>query len=153
MASNLVLVRAGRGSLHPAWIDRGKARDWDLRLIPYQDVAPPADGEYTVGDVIAGPKWSGIREALAVWGGWRDYEYVWMPDDDIFASHDTISRVFEVARRTNLDLFAPALHEASYYAHLITMRSRGFFGRWTGFVEIMVPGLQPLGAGAPGAHA
>jgi hypothetical protein len=142
MAENLVLVRAGSGSLHPSWIDRGKPRDWDLHLIPYQDVAPHPDGEYTVGDVIPGPKWSGIREALKAWDEWRNYEYVWMPDDDIFASQDTISRLFEVARRANLDLFAPALHEASYYAHFITMRNPGFFGRWTGFVEIMVPGFS-----------
>jgi hypothetical protein len=142
MAQNLVLVRAGKGSLHSSWIDRGKPRDWDIRLVPYQEVPPPQDGEYTVGEVVPGPKWAGIREALKGWDGWRDYEYVWMPDDDIFASHDTISRLFEVARRTKLDLFAPALHEASYYAHFITVRSRGFFGRWTGFVEIMVPGFS-----------
>jgi hypothetical protein len=141
MAENLVLVRAGRASLHPSWIDRGAARDWDLHLVPYQDVGQPA-AEWTVRDVVAGPKWSGIREALKQWDGWRDYEYVWMPDDDIFASQDTISRMFEVARRAHLDLFAPALHEASYYAHFITMRSHGFFGRLTGFVEIMVPGFS-----------
>jgi hypothetical protein len=142
MAHNLVLVRAGRGSLHSSWIDRGRPRDWDIRLVPYQEVAPPQDGEYTVGEVVPGPKWAGIREALKAWDGWRDYEYVWMPDDDIFASHDTVTRLFEVARRTKLDLFAPALHDASYFAHFITMQSRGFFGRWTGFVEIMVPGFS-----------
>jgi hypothetical protein len=142
MAENLVLVRAGDASLHPSWIDRGKPRDWDVRLIPYQDVGPRVGADCTVGDVIAGPKWSGIREALRGWQGWRDYEYIWMPDDDIFASQDTISRMFAVARRTKLDLFAPALHDASYYAHFITMRSHGFFGRWTGFVEIMVPGFS-----------
>jgi hypothetical protein len=142
MAENLVLVRAGSGSLHPSWIDRGKPRAWDLRLVPYQDVEPRPGVDCVVGDVIPGPKWSGIREALAGWDGWRDYEYVWMPDDDIVASQDTISRMFEVARRARLDLFAPALHETSYYAHFITMRSHGFFGRRTGFVEIMVPGFS-----------
>jgi hypothetical protein len=139
MADNLVLLRAGASSLHPCWIDRGKPRDWDLRLVPYQDVEARPGVDCVIGDVVVGPKWSGIREALAGWDGWRDYEYVWMPDDDIFASQETISRMFAVAREAKLDLFAPALHEASYYAHFDTMRSHGFFGRRTGFVEIMVP--------------
>jgi hypothetical protein len=50
--------------------------------------------------------------------------------------------MFEVARAVGLDLFAPALHESSYYAHFITMENRSFFGRWTGFVEIMVPAFS-----------
>jgi hypothetical protein len=41
-----------------------------------------------------------------------------------------------------LDLFAPALHETSSFAHFITMRNRRFYGRWVGFVEIMVPGFS-----------
>jgi hypothetical protein len=135
MADNLVLLRAGASSLHPSWIDRGKPRDWDLRLVPYQDVEARPGVDCVIGDVVAGPKWSGIREALAGWDGWRDY-------DDIFGSQETISRMFAVARQAKLDLFAPALHEASYYAHFDTMRSHGFFGRRTGFVEIMVPGFS-----------
>jgi hypothetical protein len=142
MAENLVLARVGSTSLHPCWIEPGKPRDWDLRLVPYQEIPSQAGLDCSVGDVIPGPKWSGLREALRQWDGWRDYEYVWMPDDDISASQDTISRMFEVARAAELDLFAPALHESSYYAHFITMRSQGFFGRWTGFVEIMIPGFS-----------
>lgn len=142
MAQNLVLARVGSTSLHPGWIEPGKPRDWDLRLVPYQEIPSQARLDCSVGDVIPGPKWAGIREALRQWDGWRDYDYVWMPDDDISASQDTISRMFEVARAAELDLFAPALHESSYYAHFITMRSQGFFGRWTGFVEIMIPGFS-----------
>jgi hypothetical protein len=142
MAANLVLARVGRTSLHPSWVDPGKPRDWDLRLVPYQEIPSPAGLDCSVEDVVPGPKWSGLREALRRWDGWRDYEYVWMPDDDIAASQDTINRMFEVARAAGLDLFAPALHESSHYAHFITMRSQGFFGRWTGFVEIMIPGFS-----------
>jgi hypothetical protein len=95
-----------------------------------------------VGDIIPGPKWSGIRKILNEWSGWRDYDYIWLPDDDISANQDTISRMFDVARAVGLELFAPALHETSYYAHFITMKNRNFYGRWVGFVEIMMPGFS-----------
>ena len=142
MTKSLVVARVGASSLHPCWMDRGKPRDWDLYLCPFQPIAPQAGLDCVVGDVIPGPKWSGIRSLLNTWDGWRDYDYVWFPDDDIYANQDTISRIFEVARTVGLDLFAPALHETSSFAHFITMRNPRFYGRWVGFVEIMVPGFS-----------
>jgi hypothetical protein len=142
VSRNLVLARVGAKSLHPGWIEPGADRDWDLRLVPYQEM-PSQDGlDCVLGPVIPGPKWSGLREALHEWDGWREYDYVWLPDDDILAGPQTISRMFEVARGVGLNLFAPALHESSHYAHFITMENRSFFGRWTGFVEIMIPGFS-----------
>ncbi|HEX2577375.1 MAG TPA: hypothetical protein VHK88_13555, partial [Aquihabitans sp.] len=41
-----------------------------------------------------------------------------------------------------LDLFAPALDAESYFAHYITMHNPRFFGRFVGFVEIMIPGFS-----------
>ena len=142
---NLVLARVGRNSLHGGWVDRGTDRDWDLLLVPYQPIAPQDHLDCEVADVIAGPKWSGLQQLLDRWDGWRDYDHVWMPDDDLLASQDTISAMFRTAADVGLDLFAPALHDASYYAHFSTMRNRSFQGRWTGFVEIMMPGFSASG--------
>jgi hypothetical protein len=51
--------------------------------------------------------------------------------------------MFDVARGVGLDLFAPALHETSHYAHFSTMQNKRLRGgRWVGFVEIMVPGFR-----------
>ena len=142
MNRSLVLVRAGTKSLHQCWLQPGNPRNWDLHLVPYQPVPPQIGFDCVVSDVIAGPKWSGIREYLHRWDGWRDYDYLWFPDDDIYATQDTISTMFDVARTVGFDLFAPALHDASYFAHFTTMRNRSFHGRWTGFVEIMMPGFS-----------
>ena len=142
MERSLVLARVGSSSLHPCWVDRGKPRDWDLRLVPYQEIPPQTAVDCVVGDVIPGPKWSGLRQVLNEWDGWREYDYIWLPDDDIYANQDTISRMFHVAEAMGLDLFAPALHESSYFAHFITMRNASFYGRWVGFVEIMIPGFS-----------
>ena len=139
---NLVLARVGATSLHPEWLGPGEARNWDLRLAPYQEMPDQSGLDLEVGEIVPGPKWTGVREALRSWEGWREYDYVWLPDDDIRASQDQINRMFDIAAGVGLDLFAPALDDASYYAHFITKRNEAFFGRRTGFVEIMVPGFS-----------
>jgi hypothetical protein len=140
--TNLVLARVGQNSLHPRWLDGSSARNWDLRLVPYQPVDVHPELGWHVGDVVPGPKWTGLRHALNAWDGWRDYDYIWLPDDDILAAQETINQMFEVARAMDLTLFGPALDERSYYAHFSTMRNARFHGRWVGFVEIMVPGFR-----------
>jgi len=136
---NLVVARVGRNSLHPSWLPASAQRNWDLYLCPYQPLHPQDNHETMAGQVIPGPKWTGLRELLGSWNGWRRYERIWLPDDDIFATADTIDRMFRHAQSLSLDLCAPALHEASYYAHYSTMRNRRCFARRTGFVEIMMP--------------
>jgi hypothetical protein len=95
-----------------------------------------------VTDVVAGPKWAGLRQILREWDGWRAYEHIWLPDDDIAATPETIDAMFAVAGGVGLDLFAPALHRSSYFAHFSTMENTRLYGRWVGFVEIMVPGFS-----------
>ena len=142
MRKNLVLARVGSRSLHPAWLDGSAARNWDLRLVPFEPMPDQSEFDLEVEDVIPGPKWSGLRELLNSWDGWRDYDQIWMPDDDIAADAETITTMFDVAEAVGLDLFAPALERSSYYAHFITMENPSFYGRWVGFVEIMVPGFS-----------
>jgi hypothetical protein len=139
MSRSLVISRVGRTSLHRCWVDRGTSRDWDLYLCPYEEIGPQDDLDCQVGDVIPGPKWTGLNKVLNTWSGWRDYDQIWLPDDDIFARQDDITTMFEVGRALDLHLFAPSLHEASHYAHFIAMRNVSFFARRVGFVEIMIP--------------
>lgn len=142
MRKNLVLLRVGPNSIHHEWLDDDASRTWDLYLCPYAPVAPQTGIDCTVGDVVPGPKWSGIREVLHSWSGWRDYDMIWLPDDDIRTTQGVINAMFDVARGVGLDLFAPALDAASYYAHFDMLQNRSVFGRWVGFVEIMVPGFS-----------
>lgn len=139
MSRSLVIARVGRKSLHRCWIDAGKPREWDLFLCPFEEIAPQNDLDCQVGQIIPGPKWTGLTQLLNTWSGWRDYDQIWLPDDDIFASQDAITAMFELGRALDFQLFAPALHETSYYAHFIGMRNASFTARRVGFVEIMVP--------------
>jgi hypothetical protein len=145
---SLVIARVGRGSLHENWIASSAPRDWDLVLCPFEPLEPGVTEGCTVTEVIPGPKWTGLRTLLNEWPDWRSYDSIWLPDDDIVTDAATISRMFEVAHGVGLDLFAPALHEASHFAHFTTMRNPSFYGRWVGFVEIMVPGFSAKGLDA-----
>ncbi|WP_138734991.1 hypothetical protein [Modestobacter excelsi] len=142
MARDLVIARVGRNSLHRAWIDEGKPRGWDLYLCPFQEIPPQTGVDCTVGEVIPGPKWTGLRTLLNEWDGWRDYDNIWLPDDDILTNQDTISAMFEAAAALQFKLFTPSLQENSHYGHYIIMRNRNFFARRVSFVEIMVPGFS-----------
>jgi hypothetical protein len=141
MSRNLVLARVGAHSLDSAWLENGESRGFDLRLVPYEPIGP-RDRSVAVGPVLRGPKWSGLAETLARWEGWRDYDFVWLPDDDLLADAPQIDRMFEAASRAELDLFAPALSPTSYFAHFDTMHNESFHGRRVGFVEILCPGFS-----------
>jgi hypothetical protein len=142
MRKNLVMARVGARSLHRGWFDEAQARNWDLYLSPYEATPPLSDVDCVVGEVIAGPKWSGLRQVLQEWDGWREYDQIWLPDDDIRASQAVVNAMFDMAAAMGLRLYAPALDRASYYGHFITKQNPRFFGRRVGFVEIMVPGFD-----------
>ena len=142
MRKNLVLLRVGPSTIHREWIDADRERSWDLYLSPYTPMPDQSDVDCTVGEVVPGPKWAGIREVLNTWDGWRQYDHIWLPDDDIRTTQDVVDDMFRVAEAVGLDLFAPALDADSYYAHFDMVRNTSFYGRWVGFVEIMVPGFS-----------
>jgi hypothetical protein len=141
MRRHLVLARVGAGSLHRQWLSDDAQRGWDLRLVPFQPIGEQPVG-VAVEEIVPGPKWTGLGEVLRRWDGWRGYDYIWLPDDDLLTDARTIDRMFAAAEAAGLDLFAPALDEDSYFAHFDTMRNRSFHGRWVGFVEIMCPGFS-----------
>src|SRR5215217_2124390 len=95
---NLIIARVGRQSLHSTWLSAAADRNWDLYLCPYQPLPGEPDERLTQGEVLPGPKWTGLRQLLESWDGWRAYERVWLPDDDLLASQDTINRFFDIAK-------------------------------------------------------
>src|SRR4051812_918948 len=126
---HLVIARAGRNSLHSTWLAGSEPRSWDLYLCPYQDLASQDGLECRVGAVIPGPKWTGLRQLRNDGRGWRNYDYFWLPDDDIFASRKPIDSIFAAASSLSFPLCPPPLHESSYSAHFDTMRNRRCFAR------------------------
>jgi len=136
--ANLVVVRCGKDSLHPAWTAGEGPRNFDVLRCPFEE-APPQSDLPTLERTISGQKWSGLFDLLGAERVWRDYDYVWLPDDDLATDAADLSRFFELCRRYDAALAAPALTEGSHYSHPLTLRNRSFVARATTFVEIMAP--------------
>lgn len=136
---HLIVARVGRNSLHPRWLADGDRRNWDLHLCPFEPLDESAGAGCTSSELIVGPKWAGLAALLNQWRGWQDYDYIWLPDDDLLTQADNIDRFFATATALRWDLCAPALDEGSYYAHYSTLRNQRSTARRTGFVEIMAP--------------
>ena len=79
----LVVVRAGDTSLHPTWVDPGRPRSFDLVVSYYgRDPQKYRDGPFPRID-DPGQKFIGAQRLLQREPFWRDYDYVWLPDDDL----------------------------------------------------------------------
>jgi hypothetical protein len=136
---DLVVVRAGRGSLHPGWASEGAPRGYDLWVVPYEDGVGAGDAVFPT---IPGPKWAGLSRFLASEPAWRRHDRVWFPDDDLAADAATVGRFLAACRTLDAPLAAPALAEGSAYSHLLSLRNRSFRSRETTFVEIMAPAFR-----------
>jgi hypothetical protein len=130
----LVVLRCGRSSLHWDWLN-GPQRNWDLVLCPYQDI----DSRGHAARVIPGQKWDGLARFFADYQGWRDYDYICLPDDDLATDAATLNAFFDLCEQFKIKLAAPALTPNSYFSHPLTMKNTEFRARRTSFVEIMMP--------------
>ena len=142
LSGNLVIVRAGKESLHGGWLElpAGK-RGWDLIVSYYHPDACAAhpEREGVTKHYYPGGKWSGIYDAVTRLGVLERYEYIWCPDDDILIAGGEINRLFETAGKWKLALCQPALLPAGFYFHFLVTRCPAFELRFTNFVEVMAP--------------
>ncbi len=135
----LVVVRAGDASLHPGWIDDTRPRTFDL-VVSYfgADPAKYRDAPFPRID-DAGQKFHGLKRLFLRDGFWRDYERVWLPDDDLATEQDQIDRMFAAADAAGLELAQPSLDWRSHYSFGITLQSPSFALRYTDLIEVMAP--------------
>jgi hypothetical protein len=137
---NLVVLRAGPGSLHPAWLWElpDAERSWDLCLSWYGDPAEdPGPCEYFIP--ARGTKFEGLATLLAGHAFAFDYDFIWFPDDDLLAEGQDINLMFALCRDHDLLLAQPSLAAGSHVNHPITERDTQFQLRFSSFVEIMAP--------------
>jgi hypothetical protein len=139
LSRRLVVVRAGDTSLHPHWLDGSEAATFDLAVCYYGD-NPQAYADCMVRYAVKGGKWDGLHAFFAANPRLlAQYDFIWLPDDDIAATTASINRLFDLTEKHALDLTQPSLTWDSYYSHFITLHNPRFELRWTNFVEIMAP--------------
>lgn len=70
----------------------------------------------------------------------ENYDYIFAWADDIDIGDFSVENYLDIVIRNGLQLSQPALTANSFYSHEITLRDEGCrVGRFTDFVEIMVP--------------
>jgi len=138
---NLVLLRAGDTSIHPGWLNApGSERNWDLIVNYFGDDPDIFRGGDWLRIDSKGPKMPGLYEFIRSHEQLvRQYDYVWLPDDDLRCTCQDINRFFDVCREQRLKLAQPSLTHDSYFVHAITLNSPLFRLRFTTFVEAMAP--------------
>lgn len=136
---NLVMVAAGASSLHIPWLAH-QPRNFDVLTIDFSDDARLeglGEDYYFRGN---GTKWQLVVKAAEFLGDViLHYDYIWLPDDDIFVRARDVERLFQLVAAYHLDLAQPALSRDSFFSHRITLQVPFLNYRLTSFVEIMAP--------------
>ena len=111
----LVLVCAGPNSLHDAWFTADDISDGiTLGVIWYGSEEPEERFTKLAEKVLRkkGPKWQLIRSALKeLFPDWREYDYVWMPDDDIKLVRGRAVDLARIMAEYGLHLAQPCLSD------------------------------------------
>lgn len=137
---NLVIVRAGDSSLHPGWLTGAANRSWDI-VVNYYGDKPDLYRQEDVRRIDSkGQKWPALQRLLLEHPRFlSDYDYIWLPDDDLATSKDEINQLFILMARHGLQVAQPSLHCTSYFGHLTTLHNGRFLLRYTNYVEVMAP--------------
>ncbi|MBY8855228.1 hypothetical protein K7711_01920 [Nocardia sp. CA2R105] len=143
MRRNLVIVRAGDTSMHEKWLAGPVDRNWDL-IVSYFGDDPD---RYRVPDVVRvdakGPKWPPLGQLIQNLATLVDqYDYIWLPDDDIDADTASVNLMFDYCAEYKLSLAQPALTPDSSIVHPITRLDPRYTLRYTNFAEVMAPCLS-----------
>lgn len=135
---NLVLVRAGDRSLHPQWLSED--RNWDLAVSYFGNFPERYKNQYDFLHCFKGSKWEGIANFIDSNPDLiNQYEYIWLPDDDLFCNAETINNFFILCKVLKFTIAQPALTSYSFYTWPITIQIMGCVARQTNLVEIMAP--------------
>lgn len=131
---NLVIGAVGDRSLHRHWLRWNP--NFDLFLLYYGD-KEGYENESKYYKRSKGYKFHLIQDALNDNPWIYDYEYIWLPDDDIYTTSATVNRLFNMMREYKLDLAQPSI--MGWYGSDITLHQKGSLLRYTNWVEIMCP--------------
>lgn len=138
---NLVLLRAGDTSIHSHWLNApGEERNWDLIVNYFGDDPDKFRGDDWLRIDSKGLKWPGLYEFIHSHEPLvRQYDYIWLPDEDLLCTCQDINRLFDICRERRLKFAHPSLTHDSYYTFPMMLHSPPFRLRFASFVEGQAP--------------
>jgi hypothetical protein len=140
MARFLLISRVGPKSRHSEWISSDSARNFDVFLSAYSAEVDIPSGPGIQVEFRAGQKVAGFSEIFQEHAAMiSTYDYVALFDDDLSASPQTISELFDICAARNLKIAQPALTHDSYFSYAGVLQQPGFELRHMTFVEMMAP--------------
>jgi hypothetical protein len=134
----LIVVRAGRNSLH---------RSWSYSCHPIADVAVSTydDTDWSGPDVnylhhAPGGKFQGIKRFFAENPNLLEaYDYVWAFEDDLLLPYSSLEKIQSLLAQFRFRLATPSLSYESFFSWPMTVQNERMLFRGTDFVEIMAP--------------
>jgi glycosyltransferase involved in cell wall biosynthesis len=133
-----VISAVGKDSLHKEWLKGKEKPEFDLHLIVYDN---SFNTFYNDTDFISckrGYKLKLVYDYLKNHPEYMEYNYFFIPDDDIQSNTDNINLMFHYMEQYHLEIAQPGLSQ-SYYTYPHTLRDKLCILRYTNFVEIMLP--------------
>lgn len=136
----LVIVRAGRHSLHANFIGNDNSRLYDLLVTEYEEGVPYSEGAGVVYVSLPGNKLSGFNEVFSKYPDiFERYSHIALIDDDIQASVETLNASFDQGIMLGLQIWQPSLTRDSYFSYACFLNNPNFRVRYTNYIEQMCP--------------
>lgn len=137
MNKHCVLAAIGSTSLHREWIK--KKSSFDLHLIVYDDSYELFKNDSPYVTASKGYKFKLIHNYLCNNPELiEQYDYFYMPDDDISITSTNIQKLFRFMKKYQLAVAQPAIAN-SFLSYRHTKKHEDSVLRYTNFVEIMQP--------------
>lgn len=140
--ANLVVLCANERSLHANWqrVSDDDERNWDLCITFYgTDCTVAARPFEYLAHQPGQPKWRALYNLFYPESPLWNYQFIWLPDDDLMTSWQDVNQLFAICRRYSLLLAQPSIDPKSNVNHAITGTHLDYALRFTNFVEIMCP--------------
>lgn len=122
---NLVIISASDNSNFPSYtIKRGNS--FEVAIVYYGDNPdnPPYDkSAYDYFIPIKGFKYQNIHKSIDLFKSKynldiiQNYDYIWLPDDDIQSDSKTIKQIFQFAYDNELYITQPSVRRNGYWSH------------------------------------
>jgi hypothetical protein len=136
----LVIVRAGRLSLHRRWLCKTERLPFDLLIAAYEEIEASRDRPEVQHVLIPGPKVRGLAELFRQRPGLlRDYSHIALIDDDMDVGHADLMRCFQIGVEHGLDIWQPSMTWNSYFSYAISLNNPAYQIRYCNFVEMGMP--------------
>jgi len=143
---NLILAPANKDALIHEWLDKKEDRTFDLWVTYYDDDYNDEGEKFLKGYadkvfVKKGFKYPSAHGVITDFPEIFDYEYVWMPDDDILLNTHQINRMFEIFKEYDLWLGMPGIERGpgSHNTFMTQARQPANLLRYIGFIEVQCP--------------